>query len=227
MKRVTRSPPSKDVVSAPTFEDVARFVAGPDAPVWLVAHFKRWAKSLVVDRFLEEKQPAKVAMKRQLDDVKDAALLLRRALSDTPTREFLEIVPQDRIKYGGVIDHMLQDLATRAERAMGSPALSRKDGKTKAGRTKGAPLDASSAKLFCAALIAEAWKYFHDTDPPPRNQDAARAADAYWRASGGETNSWTVPLNGWRPYFHRVQEPSLAAVRAECRRHLIEAAHRG
>jgi Protein of unknown function (DUF2924) len=121
MKRVTRSPPSKDVVSAPTFEDVARFVAGPDAPVWLVAHFKRWAKSLVVDRFLEEKQPTKVAMKRQLADVKDAALLLRRALSDTPTREFLEIVPQDRIKYGGVIDHMLQDLATRAERAMGSP----------------------------------------------------------------------------------------------------------
>jgi hypothetical protein len=223
---VASSPPSKDVVSAPTFEDVARFVAGPDAPAWLVAHFKRWAKSLVVDRFVEEKQPTKVAMKRQLADVKDAALLLRRALSDTPTREFLEIASQGPIEHHGVLDHLLADLAERAERASASSILSTETGKTKAGRKRAAPADAS-AKLFCTALIAEAWKYFHVTDPPPRNQDAARAADAYWRASGGETNSWTVPLNGWRPYFQQVQEPSLAAVRAECRRHLIEAAHRG
>jgi hypothetical protein len=218
---------ASDAASAPTFENVARFVAGPDAPAWLVAHFKRWASSLEVDRFVEKKQPTKVVMKRQLAEVKDAALLLRRALSDTPTREFLEIAPQGPIEHHGVLDHLLANLAERAERASASSILSTETGKTKAGRKRAAPADASSAKLFCAALIAEAWVYFHHSDPAPRNQDAARAADAYWRASGGETNSWTVPLNGWRPYFQQVQEPSLAALRAECRRHLIEAAHRG
>jgi hypothetical protein len=227
VKHKTNSPIATDAASAPTFENVARFVAGPDAPAWLVAHFKRWANSLEVDRFVEEKQPTKVAMKRQLAEVKDAALLLRRALSDTPTREFLEISPQSPIEHHNVLDHLLADLAERAKHAMASRLLSTETGKTKAGRKRAAPPDASSAKLFCTALIAEAWAYFHHSDPAPRNQDAARAADAYWRASGGKTNSWTVPLNGWRPYFQQVQEPSLAAVRAECRRHLIEAAHQG
>jgi hypothetical protein len=227
MNHKPNSPIAADAASALMFENVARFVAGPDAPAWLVAHFKRWAKSLEDDRFAEEKQPTKVAMKRQLAEVKDAASLLRRALSDTPTREFLQIPPLGPIEHHGVFDHLLADLAERAKRAMASTPLSKETGKTKAGRKRAAPANASSAKLYCAALIAEAWAYFHHSDPAPRNQDAARAADAYWRASGGETNSWAGPLNGWRPYFQQVQEPSLAAVRAECRRHLIEAAHRG
>jgi hypothetical protein len=122
-----------DAASAPTFENVARFVAGPDAPAWLVAHFKRWVKSLEIDRFVEDKQPTKVAMKRQLAEVKAAALLLRRALSDTPTRKFLEIAPQGPIDHDGVLDHLLADLAERAERAMASRLLSTETGKTKAG----------------------------------------------------------------------------------------------
>jgi hypothetical protein len=59
-------------------------------------------------------------MKEQLRRVRDAALLFRRALSDAATSEFLEIMPQDLIEYGGGIDHKLQDLATRTERAMAS-----------------------------------------------------------------------------------------------------------
>jgi len=224
VKRATNLPLSKDAPSVPAFADVARLVAGTDAPPWLAAHFKRWAPSLMLDRCIEDKQPKKSEMKKRLAKVRKAALLLRKELNDTPTREFLEIAPSGPIDYRVAFEPMLQDLAERAKRAIASSALSRKDGKTKAGRTKAAPPGASSAKLFCAALIAEAWTYFHGSDPPPRNQDAAGAAHTFWRASGGETKGWgNDPLNSWRPYFKQVQEPSVAALRRECRRRLVEA----
>src|SRR5450631_3668819 len=106
---------------------------------------------------------------------------------------------------------MLPDLAGRAERAMASSVLSTEGGKTRPGRRKSLPPGASSAKLFCAALVAEAWKNFHGDDPPPRNRDAASAAHTLWRAVGGETKGWgTDPLNRWRYYFQRVQGPPMA-----------------
>jgi hypothetical protein len=75
MKRAT-CPPLKNN-APPAFADVARFVAGSDAPPWLAAHFERWASSLQVDRFVHEMQPTKAEMKKRLAEVKDSALLLR------------------------------------------------------------------------------------------------------------------------------------------------------
>jgi hypothetical protein len=114
----------KNAPSVPAFADVARFVAGSDAPPWLAAHFKRWAPSLKVDRFVQEMQPTKAEMKKWLAEVRDAALLLRDALNDTPIREFLEIAPLGPIEFRGVFDQMVQELAGRAERAMASTLLS-------------------------------------------------------------------------------------------------------
>ena len=182
MTHATSPPLSENATSSPTFADVARFIAGPDAPTWLVEHFARWSQSLMLDCSVEKMQPTRVAMKERLDVVRDAASKLQHALRHTPTREFLEIAPSGPIEYRVAFEHMLQDLVGRAERAMTSPALSTEDGKTRPGRTKAAPPGASSAKLFCAALIAETWAYFHGVDPAPRNQDAAAAAHTLWRA---------------------------------------------
>jgi hypothetical protein len=66
MKRATCSPLKKNAPSVPAFADVARFVAGSDAPPWLAAHFERWAPSLKVDRFVYEMQPTKAEMKKRL-----------------------------------------------------------------------------------------------------------------------------------------------------------------
>jgi hypothetical protein len=104
MKRATCSPLKKNAPSVPAFADVARFVAGSDAPPWLAAHFERWAPSLKVDRFVYEMQPTKAEMKKRLAEVRDAALLLRDALNDTPIREFLEIAPLGPIEFRGVFD---------------------------------------------------------------------------------------------------------------------------
>ena len=66
MKHATSPPLSEDATSAPTFADVARFIAGPDAPTWLVEHFARWGPSLMLDCSAEKMQPTKVAA-RKLD----------------------------------------------------------------------------------------------------------------------------------------------------------------
>ena len=186
MKHATSPPLSENATSAPTFADVARFIAGPDAPTWLVEHFARWSQSLMLDCSVEKMQPTRVAMKERLDVVRDAASKLQHALRHTPTREFLEIAPSGPIEYRVAFEHMLQDLVGRAERAMTSPALSTEDGKTRPGRTKAAPPGASSAKLFCAALVAEAWTYLRGRSPGPRNPKVAAAANAPWLVSGGE-----------------------------------------
>src|ERR1700730_16480109 len=101
MMRANSSPLSENAGSMPPFADIAQLIAGPNVPAWLAAHFKRGAPSLKLDRFVEDKQPTKSELKEQLRGIRDAALLLRCALSEAATREFLEINSQDRIEYGG------------------------------------------------------------------------------------------------------------------------------
>lgn len=216
-------PPSND---PRTFEDIARKIAGANAPPWLAEHLRRWSPSLFLDHHVEAIQPTKSAMKGQLAAVGDAALLLGRALTDTSTREFLEI--SGRIENTLALVNPLLDVAGAAERASASPALSTEAGKTRAGRGRAVPPNTFPAKVFCAALIAETWAYFHNCYPSPQNREAAAAADAYWRASGGKVTGWgDDPLTGWRPYFTKAQASATGMVRKECRRHLIEAARRG
>src|SRR2546430_15857205 len=61
-------------------------------------------------------QPTKAEMKKWLAEVRDAAILLRDALNDTPISEFLEIASLGPIKFRGVFDQMVLELAGRAER---------------------------------------------------------------------------------------------------------------
>ena len=208
----------------PYFTNVASNITGDDdPPLWLVEHFERWATSLAMDRGIAAIQPTKATMRKNLQAVEDAANTLIDALNDGAMRGFLDEAPEE-IPYHGHMDHMLRDLARRAEESIVS--LSTADRTTKPGRKKAMPRRASHPKSYCAALIAEAWAYFHGGDPPPRNRDAAAAADALWRAVGGEAKGWgNDPLNAWRPYFKKAQEPALTTTRAEIRRHMKEAAH--
>jgi hypothetical protein len=75
MKHAASPPLSEDATSAPTFADVARFIAGPDAPTWLVEHFARWSPSLMMDRSVEKMQPTRVAMKERLDEAQSSTAL--------------------------------------------------------------------------------------------------------------------------------------------------------
>jgi hypothetical protein len=217
------------------FTDVARKITSDDKPpLWLVEHLERWAPSLAMDRGVAAMQPTKAKMRKKLQTIKDATSTLIDALNDGATRGFLDEAP-DEIPYHGQMDHMLRDLARRAEQSIGS--LSTADGKTKPGRNKAMPRRASHPKSFCAAIIAEAWIFCRGQEPAPKNQDAAAAAEMYWSGSagviniepakrafesiiGGDAKSWGARLNGWRRHFIGAKDPALASIRGELRRHL-------
>jgi hypothetical protein len=194
-------------------------VVGAEPPPWLIALFFSGSASLKLVRGLDEKRAKRAVMKRWLADVKEAALLLCFALADPQTMAFLE--GEGRGLIPAALRRALLDVADRAERA--AAPLSISDGTTKRGRARAVVSDTISAKLYCAALIAETWAFFHHKEPEPRSQKAQAAADAYWRATGGEMTGWaTDRLNHWRPYFERAKKPVVAAVREEWRHRLSD-----
>jgi hypothetical protein len=154
--------------AASGFADVARLIAGGDAPPWLVETLKRWGPSVAVARGVDLLQPTRSEMKKRLQAVKDAAALIVNALNDSAMREFLDAGALGKIRYHGQIDHMLRDLVRRGEE--GAALLAAADGKTKAGRNKALPPEYIPPKTFCAAIIAEAWSSIRGVEPTPKNQ---------------------------------------------------------
>jgi len=172
------------------FAHVAQLIAPSNTPAWLPEMLRDWAPSVTLDRFVQERHPTKAEMKRRLLEIRDAARLLQRALSNPPMREFLEIEGAIRIENVRDLDHTLRTIAERADLAAASPKISTAAGKGRKGRGKALSAGAISPKAFCALIISETWAHLRGGYPAPRNQEAAAAADAYWRASGGTTKSW-------------------------------------
>jgi len=170
----------------------------------------------------------------RLEQLSDSAKLVARELQDSAVSEFLRVEqrasPPENIQFGAA----LIEIKRQAESALLSDYLATKAGNTKAGRGRALPPNAGSPRAFCAAVILEAWAYFHNGDyPGAANSYIAAAAQEYWRVCGGTTEPWLKEpsdkktLAAWRPYFEEAQGPSSAKIRQELRRHLLEnAKHR-
>ena len=213
-----------EIAQPDPFEAIAHLIAGEDAPPWLAGHLKRWVPSIWVDRVVEKRQPGRSEMRNLLVKIGKAAALLTCALDEPSTREFLEAGPSGPIENIGAFGRSLKDLVDRADHASASRALADTTGKTQAGRGRATPSGALSAQAYCALLVAEAWRYFHDRYPTPRSRKAAKAAEAYWRATGVERKGWgNDPLNAWRHHFSAAKALKTEdKLRTEIRRHLKE-----
>ena len=113
----------------------------------------------------------------------------------------------------------LEYLSLRASQARDGPDLATKSGATKPGPGKARP-ESMSPRTLCAIMIWEAWKHVHKGEPAPKNRQAAEAAEAYWRAAGGEGHHvGEEPLAVWRHHFRKAAAPRGEGFRAEWRRH--------
>ena len=170
---------------APGLAEVADLIAPTSAPPWLATLLRDWAPSIMLDRGVHALQPTKAQMRGQLAEMADAAAILVRGLSYSPAKEFLEREGGVHVENIGGLDHALRAIGNGATLAAASPAIAAATGKAKKGRGKALPSGAISPKAFCALIVAETWAHLRGDHPAPRNQQAAAAADAYWRASGG------------------------------------------
>jgi hypothetical protein len=210
--------------SVEAFEQVAKLIQ-PEPPTWLKEHLHRWLPMAAYA--VETLRPPRAEMRASLVTVEKAASLLIKALSSTATVEFLDLGADQPLAPGN-LQAALVDLRNRAAAASGASALVDSGGRTKAGRGRALPQPAISAQTYCALLIAETWLYFRGVYPPPRNRQAAEAADIYWRLLGAESRAWGHDkLTAWRPHFEEAARDRLADMkdlRAEYQRHLRESA---
>ena len=212
--------------SVPRLAEVAGLIAPTNASPWLVALLRDWAPSIMLDRGVHAIQPTKAKMRKQLTKMAEAAAILQRGLSDSSTKEFLELEGSVHIENIGGLDHTLRVIGERAALAANSPRIAAAAGKAKKGRGKALPSGAISPKAFCALIVAETWAHLRGDHPAPRNQEAAAAADAYWRASGGTTQSWgSDPLTSWSYHFKEARSAAAETLRNEVRRHCVEHSH--
>ena len=169
-------------------------------------------------------------MRASLAGAEDVASLLIRTVSSTAIVEFLDIGAEKPLAAGN-LKAMLADLRNRIIAASRASALADSEGRTRAGRGRALPHPTISAQTYCALLIAETWLYFRDVYPPPRNRQAAEAADIYWGLLGAERRTWGHDkLIPWRSHFQEAghdQSPKMAELRTEYQRHLRKSARMG
>jgi hypothetical protein len=160
----------------------------------------------------------------RLGALSDSLNLIARELQDPELSAFLkaeQIIgpPAPTIK----LDALLKEIGRQADAALLSPYLVNEAGQAKAGRGRALPPMASRPRAFCAAVILEAWAYFHDGEyPPATNVKLAAAAEEYWRACGGMIEGgWGDDRDqAWRRSFERASEVSLENIREQLRTHM-------
>jgi hypothetical protein len=197
------------------FKQVAKLIAGDNAPIWLAEQLRRWGPSLYLDRHVAIGQPSRVKMRLTFKRVIAASRIVNEALASDLVLEFLD-APADPVSENiASLTRDLDWLTGRAEQA--------RNALTKRGRGRAAPPGAISPETYCAVIISEAWGHFHGVKPRPKSEKAQQAAERLWRAAGGEGQfAGEEPLAKWRYHFKLADKPDLKAPRAEYRRHLAE-----
>jgi hypothetical protein len=219
----------RPIVEIPTFADVVHLIAPKETPAWLPAHLEWWAFGLRHDRLVDKYRPMKGETRQKLEAIREAALLLQRELKAPAIRNLLEDAKS--IKKISIAMFDLRDLSERADIACSSPVLTALTGKTKRGRGKPKVPNLFVAKTLCAARIVELWLDFHGVEPGLGSLKAAAIAQAYWLASGGKSEGYGNPLNGWYDHFKIVRDnkdsASLIRLRLIWRRDLEQTRNRG
>jgi hypothetical protein len=201
----------------PAYREVANLIVGDKAPQWLLTFLRLWAPYVSSARAADQLLPTKATMKELMESTRSAASVIQSFLANDIARAFFEL-HAGPIENRAALERQLRKLEEGTKHAAEGPELSDEKGKAKPGRGRAPCPGFLAPKLYCAVLIAEASKRVHGTYPAPRNEQAARAAQALWRtATGGDDTLITA----WRPYFARIGDPALAAIRAEMRRHLV------
>jgi hypothetical protein len=170
-------------------------------------------------------QPTRKEMRKRLAKVAAATEVLIAALNHNATREFLDAADTEA---GAEYDTIaLSDLKNRAVNSLKLSSLATPRGRTRSGRGKALLPGSFSPKVFCAAIVAEAWNVVRDGYPAPSNLAAAALANLFWEVSGGPvTGGWgDHPLQAWRPSFIEASESDVNEIKGKIRHYLMNARH--
>jgi hypothetical protein len=199
-----RKPKNASVV-VPSFEEVATLISPNNTPPWLPTFLEWWAQGIAYDRLVDLARPSKVGTAKILDEITDALALVRRNLENPSIRDLITrttTLSPSVDKLVAAVD----DLSRRVGRVRSSPLLVGRDGKTKRGRGKPRVENVFDAKTMCAARILELCRFLNKFEPGARSTQAAKAAEAYWIASGGTSRGTKDLVSGWKRHFKAARD---------------------
>jgi hypothetical protein len=206
---------------------VAQLITGSDTPPsWFIDLLSNWSFEVAWAHSIETMLPTRLELHGTLEAIEGLSTKLSGLLQSSITQGFL-VSGAGRENEQYLKDGLtfLSMLMRDAYRAKNSPRLVAADGKVQRGAGRPHLPGRMPPKYVCAALIAEAWAFFHEgEDPRPSDQKAQEAAARFygaWFPSGG----WgTNKHKGWTTYLESARHPDLNDDRKEFGRHLaIEA----
>jgi hypothetical protein len=211
-----------------TFGEVARLIAPSNTPSWLPGFLEWWSQGIRYDRMVDDIRPSKAQTVEMLTETEDALSLVLRNLNNPAIRTLIEATEKRSPALNALIE-AVKDLSKRTSSARSSPTIMGKDGKTKRGKGKPKMPDVFDAKTLCAARILELWRFLNKFEPGTKSTNAAKAAEAYWLASGGDSEGFGDPINGWKHHFKLAKENagSIGLKRLIWRRDLQQCQRRG
>ena len=215
--------------------DIARAVAGDEPPEWLVDHFRSWAPAIMIQRSVAAMAFTRADARERLKNVDRAAEILIATIAYPPSRELLEPTDLGVVPEVGELIGALRGVQGRARAALQSPSLRMEDGTAPRGRGRVALEGATHPKVAVAGMIVLAWEEVRGRRPGPRNREAWRAADLFWRWTTGmvpkrvrlkeQAPRGKDRLTHWRRYFAAAlaETPILGSNHEAYARHLRQA----
>jgi hypothetical protein len=189
----------------------ARFLAKRKvAPDWVALFLKEWASEVIERREHADTNASREHTMSRLAEIESLATQLADLLEDKTVMKFLQMPPQRPFQSELGTRMFVSEIAMRAHEAATSPSLLRGTGRKNSGSGKAVPSDEVSPEQLCAIIIAEAWFALHGS-PQTSDKDAAKAASAYWAATGGlSTRSvGNSPTGKWTEYFRNARDERL------------------
>jgi len=215
---------------APTFEDVARLIAGKEGDVeWLADGLRAWVWPQERHPPRARKYGSGLGMFADMARVRWSRARLLKALTKTlPSAAntiddllrdwaLFSFLTDERLGPGFsalervALGNQLHEIRRRCVQVSQFPELVSKDGKPKAGRNKVLAPGQVDEKVACASTVAVAWKFARGKPPGPHVKQAAKAADLLFDLGMAPAGRFDLvkrrpvwgedPLDAWPPYF--------------------------
>ena len=192
-------PPTNARWWRPELVDVARKIAGCEPPAWFVTNLHRAADwGLAPMHAQDRKATGRAATRDRLTAIAKAARLIVREMHNSEVSNYLE--RDGQFEHGSEVVHTLNLMAERADKAVEII------GSMKGRASLISKFGGVSTTTLCAHLIVEAWTVLRGKPPGAENPQAAEAAEALWRATGGAERGRGKPedvdgLDRWRDPF--------------------------
>ena len=186
-------------------EEIARLVAGPEAPAWLTDVVLTLVHMVIQRRWVDAELLTREELHDKLCKLRDAAALIAGELYSPSIRDFLRWGSFHASFSDSDLKQALQTMRDRIDVALRSEALVVVPGRVNKGPGPARDPMRPPPQIFVTVVVAEMWGHFPLGPLVPHGRKIAEIAEKLWVLAGGAPHSkGDEPLALWGPRFVKV-----------------------